>query len=194
MVKKVFRLSIAFFLGVTTTILYYNSESFDQIFAKDRTEENRAVSGEKLTRQKKADIERLMTITNAADLGRQMSEALTQQMWDRAIAVAPNLSRKHFSMLSEEVNRVMKEQMAVDGGLLDMIIPIYGKYFAHEDIKGLIAFYKTELGQKTIATLPQVFQESLRIGQIWGQSLAPIVEQRVIDRFRDEGIELASKV
>ncbi len=193
MVIKVFRLSIAFFLGVTTTILYYNSEPFDQIFGKNHPEEKPAVSSEKLTRQKKADIERLMTITNAADLGRQMSEAFAQQMWDRAIAVAPNLSRKHFSMLSEEVNLVMKEQMAADGGLLDMIIPIYGKYFAHEDIKGLIAFYETELGQKTIVTLPQVFQESLRIGQIWGQSLAPMVEKRVIDRFRDEGIELASK-
>ena len=33
--------------------------------------------------------------------------------------------------------------------LLDLAVPIYDRHFTHEEIKGLIQFYETPLGQKT---------------------------------------------
>src|SRR4051812_7850401 len=40
-------------------------------------------------------------------------------------------------------------EMSVNS-LINMIIPIYDKHFTEEDINGLVAFYESPLGKKTI--------------------------------------------
>ena len=55
--------------------------------------------------------------------------------------------------------------------LLEMIIPIYDKYYTLEDLKAVNAFYSTPAGQKILSTLPQVMQESMEIGQKWGEQV-----------------------
>ena len=65
------------------------------------------------------------------------------------------------------------------------------KYFTHDDIKGLLSFYQTELGKKTIKVLPQIVQHSWKAGQLWGQSLAPLIQERLKKRFKEEGIDMS---
>jgi hypothetical protein len=69
--------------------------------------------------------------------------------------------------------------------LMDRTVPIYAKYFTHDEIKELLAFYGTPLGQKVIATLPAVLQESMVAGQEWGKQLG----QKVVDELKAEGYE-----
>ncbi|NRB08638.1 MAG: DUF2059 domain-containing protein [Richelia sp.] len=38
---------------------------------------------------------------------------------------------------------------------------LYSKDFTNEEIKGLIAFYETPLGRKTISVMPKLLQESI---------------------------------
>jgi hypothetical protein len=53
--------------------------------------------------------------------------------------------------------------------VLDLAVPIYDKYFSHEEIKGLIRFYETPLGQKTISVLPQLTTELMTQGRRLGE-------------------------
>ena len=39
---------------------------------------------------------------------------------------------------------------------MNLLVPIYDKHWTDEDVKGLILFYETPLGQKMITVLPQV--------------------------------------
>jgi uncharacterized protein len=55
--------------------------------------------------------------------------------------------------------------------LLERIIPVYDKYYSLEDLKAVNAFYESPVGQKVLSTLPQVMQESMQIGQAWGESV-----------------------
>jgi len=55
--------------------------------------------------------------------------------------------------------------------LLDLAVPVYDRNFSHEEIRGLIAFYQTPLGQKAIATLPKVTSEMQEQGRKWGEEL-----------------------
>ena len=55
--------------------------------------------------------------------------------------------------------------------LLDLIVPIYDKYLSDDDIKGLIQFYGTPLGQKAISVLPKVMSEAQAQGAILGQKI-----------------------
>ncbi|MDL1969584.1 MAG: DUF2059 domain-containing protein [Candidatus Desulfofervidaceae bacterium] len=69
------------------------------------------------------------------------------------------------------------------GTFYDTIYPIYHKYLTLEDIRELIAFYKTPVGQKIITIMPQLTQGSILAGQLWEQSLEPVIQQRIKKRF-----------
>jgi hypothetical protein len=55
--------------------------------------------------------------------------------------------------------------------LLDSILPLYDKYFSDEEIKSLIQFYQTPLGQKTAKVMPKLMAESQALGSKWGETL-----------------------
>ena len=55
--------------------------------------------------------------------------------------------------------------------LLDLAVPVYDKNFSHQEIRSLIEFYQTPLGQKAIATLPKVTAEMQVQGRKWGEDL-----------------------
>lgn len=56
--------------------------------------------------------------------------------------------------------------------IVSLLIPIYAKYYTEEELDGLLQFYRSPLGKKTIAITPQVMQESMQVGSQWGKQLA----------------------
>ena len=142
--------------------------------------------------EKKADIEKLMKMTGALKIGKQMSDAVVNNMTQALKASRPDVPERMYIILEEEVNKIIEEQMFAKDGYIEMAVVIYDKYFTHEDIKGLLSFYQTELGQKTIRVLPQIVEHSLKAGQMWGQALGPVIQQRIIQRFKQEGIDLST--
>ena len=55
--------------------------------------------------------------------------------------------------------------------LIEKIIPVYDKYYTIEDLKAVNAFYESPAGRKILATLPQVMQECMKLGQEWGERI-----------------------
>lgn len=51
------------------------------------------------------------------------------------------------------------------------LMSIYDKYYTVEDLKAINAFYESPSGQKVLSTLPQIMQESMKIGQEWGSKI-----------------------
>ena len=139
----------------------------------------------------RADIEKLMQITGPPDVTKQLSNFFIHQMSQAIKASRPDLPAKTYRILAEEINRVILEQMTAKGGFLDMMVPIYAKHFNHKDIKGLIRFYQTDLGKKTIKIWPLILQESMALAQDWSKSLGPIIQKKVNSRFKKEGIDLS---
>jgi hypothetical protein len=76
----------------------------------------------------------------------------------------------------------LREKIDTDE-LVNLVVPVYSKYFSHEEINALIAFYSTRLGEKITTTMPAVVQECMVIGQQWGVRLA----QQVEADLREEG-------
>jgi len=141
--------------------------------------------------EKKADIEKLLNITGALKIGKQISNAVVINMTRALKTSRPDIPDRMYRILAEEVNNIIEEQMFAKGGYMEMGVLIYDKYFTHDDIKGLLSFYQTDLGKKTIKVLPQIVQSSLKAGQLWGQALGPLIQKRVAKRFKEEGIDLS---
>jgi len=67
--------------------------------------------------------------------------------------------------------------------MLKAYIPLYDKYYTHDEIKQLITFYETPLGQKVVEVTPVLTQESMAIGQAWGERLG----QEIVNELIKEG-------
>lgn len=115
------------------------------------------------------DIRQLMEISGAAKVGVQVMEAMTVQFKQ----VLPEVPTEFWNEAMKEFN---------SDALVELIIPIYKKYFTADEIKQLIAFYKTPLGQKVTSTLPAITQESMEAGQKWGQEIGMKVAQKLQEK------------
>jgi len=140
-----------------------------------------------LTPQKRADIERLLEMTGATRVGAQMATLSAAHMVQTLKASHPEIPQKALDSLPAEVGAVFEANI---GTFVASIIPVYHRYFTAAEIKGMIAFYSTELGQKAISAMPGLMSESMVIGQKWGESLSPVIAERVRARLKKDGVDL----
>jgi uncharacterized protein len=52
---------------------------------------------------------------------------------------------------------------------------VYADMFTEQELKDLVTFYKTPLGQKLLATEPQAVQASIAFMRQWGQAFSQVV-------------------
>lgn len=149
-----------------------------------------APAAEAVSATKKADIEQLVTMTGALRIGDQMSRAMVLQMTRALKRARPDIPQDVLDAVREEVNRAVTESLNAPGGFMDITVGIYDKYYTDAEIRQLIAFYQTPVGQKSIRILPTIMQDSILAGQVWGRSLIPQVQRRVLQRLRQMGYVL----
>lgn len=64
--------------------------------------------------------------------------------------------------------------------------PFYERYYTLEDIKGLIAFYETELGRKVARTPPSLSTDLYKAGE----QLGIMVLKSIVEDLRTEGYDI----
>ena len=148
-----------------------------------------SAGSDEISAEKKADIETLLKLTGALRLGKQMSSMFVTKMTQALKENRPDVPPEMYDVLKEEVNNVIEEALPT---FAQLIIPVYNKYYTAEEIKALIHFYSTDLGQKTIRIMPQLMSDSMSLGQQWGQALGPEIQKRVLKRFKEKGIDLSA--
>jgi uncharacterized protein len=146
-----------------------------------------SVCAEELTREKRADIEQLLTMTGALSIGKQMATAVVANIVQSLKRSHPEIPQNALDFLPADVGAVFEENMA---SFKEEIIPIYHKYFTGAEIREMIRFYSTDLGKKTIRVMPAAMQESMLVGQRWGQALEPKIDQRIRARLKQQGIKI----
>lgn len=74
--------------------------------------------------------------------------------------------------------------------MLTMVAPLYAERFTVEELTEIGTFYKTTIGQKLIATQPEILQRSMQLGMAWGQSIGLEVEQEARKELKKRGVDL----
>jgi uncharacterized protein len=109
---------------------------------------------------REASIRHLMEITQTNKMGDNIVAAIgnqVQQVMSRAIQ--PDRLPKFMDSFHEKFTA-----SAPSGAVTDAVVPIYARHFSIEDIRALIQFYESPLGQRVVKTMPQVTQESESAG------------------------------
>lgn len=93
------------------------------------------------------------------------------------------------AMLPPEGAEAMKQVFAENfDKLIELCVQPYMDHLSHEDIKGLIAFSESPLGQRMAAAQPKIMAETTAAGMKWGQQLQPILMQRMQEiQSREQG-------
>lgn len=117
---------------------------------------------------KQADIRRLLEITGAGSIATQSMDQMEKTVRPMVTdALPPGEYRAKLVDLFFEKFRSKRDP----ANLMNLVIPIYDKYYSDEDIRGLIQLYQTPLGKKMLSTLPQVMAESQAAGTKWGEQI-----------------------
>lgn len=99
----------------------------------------------------------LQSMQNGAAAQRAANPAIPAVFWDRFLAAARE--RK--------------------GELEALFTQIYDRHFTADELRQLIAFYRTPIGQKLIAEQPAIAQDAMAAGQQWGQRLGTEIGQQM---------------
>jgi hypothetical protein len=129
--------------------------------------------------EKEANIRRLLELTRAGDLGVQVVEQGLAQI-RVSLADAP-------PALRDRVLREFETQMRAEFTSEKMVsstVPIYAKHLTNDEVKALIQFYETPVGQKLISVQPQITAEAYEDGARRGRE----VGDRVLKKLQDEGV------
>jgi hypothetical protein len=84
--------------------------------------------------------------------------------------------------LTEVANQLHKEYGPKRAELLDIVAKTYAQHFTEQELKDIVAFYKTPAGKKMVAQEPVAIKESLDAAQHWANDFS----DAVIQRFRTE--------
>jgi len=115
---------------------------------------------------KKEKIQNLMELSGSGKLGVQVVTSMITSMQK----LYPDIPQKFWDDFAKEIK---------PDDLINLIVPVYDKYYTEEDIDQLIAFYNTPVGKKMTEVLPMITQESMAAGQVWGRKIAEKVAERL---------------
>lgn len=120
-----------------------------------------------------AEIRELIEVSNMTKIADQIIDQIFT-VYEKTIPSVP-----------KEFWKQARIEMKADD-FVEIIVPIYAKHYTREDIKGLIAFYKTPLGKKVIDKQGLIAQESMAAGMSYGQGIS----KKIISRILEKGYKL----
>lgn len=129
---------------------------------------------------KEADIRKLLEISGSAKLSEEMVASSSEQLKTNILkSLQPN---DQTQKIVDSFLRRYKAKFTTDQ-LNALIIPIYDKYLTDDDIKALIEFYQTPLGQRAVKALPLIGREAQAAAFEFNQSVVQQVVKEVQDEF-----------
>ncbi|MGH8274848.1 MAG: DUF2059 domain-containing protein [Gammaproteobacteria bacterium] len=138
-----------------------------------------ASSTASVTSAKRADILKLIHTTGAMNLGMKLGNTLANNLIETLKRTNPNVSVQALDDIQQAVHSVVN-QPSVKTKLLNDVVSIYAKNYSDADIRDMLRFYRTPLGQKIIKTTPKTAQEGLAAGE----AIIRPLRGELIDRIR----------
>jgi hypothetical protein len=135
----------------------------------------------------RADIERLLDITGTEETSLRMASATTDYMLERLRASRPAMPERAYDIAKQVLMDEFVKAYAAPDGLGARLVEIYAGHFTREEVKGLLKFYGSDLGMKTMGLMPMLMQESAVAGQEWMRTHMPQIGDALERRLKAEG-------
>ena len=125
----------------------------------------------------------LMAVMRSSDNFKTMMPSIMQALKPAIVQGRPEVDRD-FDALVAPLLGAMNSRL---DEIIDKVAGIYARNFTAAELREVAAFYRGPTGQKFVQKLPGVMQESLVVGQQFGQQIAGELQQRMIEELRKKG-------
>lgn len=122
--------------------------------------------------------------------GDQDVYALLEAMGSKtsAVQVIDALSQS-FSQTNPDIPKTfwaeIKKSITSDD-FLKLLVPVFRKHLSSEDIKAMLAFYRSPAGKRVSQAMPDITRELMPVSQAWGAQIA----QRIAAEAKKRGYKM----
>jgi hypothetical protein len=128
----------------------------------------------------------LVTASRAADQLKTLLPLIMQQLKPAIVQNRPEIARDYDAVMPALVEGMTARSDAFAGGIAE----IYARTFTADELRQVTAFYRSPIGQKFLEKMPVIAQESMAMGQKFGQEIAVEMRDRMIEELRKRGHSL----
>ena len=133
-----------------------------------------------------AAAKELMQVAGVAKQFDEVMPYLTAQLAQSFVAIAPDKAGEIRDVFAQLAVKFVDRK----GELIDQITALYAEKLGLEDLKAIVAFYKSPAGAKFIAAQPDIMRQSMTLGQRWGAQLGREIEQEAREELKKRGVPL----
>jgi hypothetical protein len=127
-----------------------------------------------ISKEKREEIARLLKVTGMEKL----MDQIMGQMIETMRVQQPDVPNEFWEKFKKN---------AETSELMESVVELYDKFYTVEDLKAINEFYASSAGQKILSTLPQLMQESMRVGQEWGAKAGRKAMEQIEREYRSKG-------
>lgn len=124
------------------------------------------------------DIRKLLDVTHATDMNKEAISRTVGQLKKAMPDVPEDFWNRFEAKLNLEIN-----------DLITQLIPVYAGNLSPEDVKSLVAFYESPLGQRLVAAQPKIAGETSNLTQAWGKTIS----EKIMSEINAEQARMAPK-
>jgi hypothetical protein len=125
-----------------------------------------------------AAAKELVSLKGGANMFDPLIPGVIESAKNAYLPTNPQLSKE----LNDVALQLRKEYDPKRADVLNEVSKIYAQHFTEQELKDLVAFYKTPLGKKMITEEPVALDQSLKAAQAWATKFS----DEVLERFRAE--------
>ena len=128
----------------------------------------------------------LVVAMRAAEQFKAVLPLILQQLKPIITQGRPEVARD-FDAVLPALQELVNSNSDAMKSMLEGIVAVYARNFNIEEMRQITAFYGQPIGQKLLDKMPVVAQESMAVGQQFGQSIATELQRLVIEELRKRG-------
>lgn len=133
-----------------------------------------------------AAAQELMAAAGSAKQFDQFMPLMAANMTKAFVSLAPHAQKEIQEVMGQLLDRFSKRK----GELIDQIANLYAEKLTLEELQELTRFYSSGVGAKFIAMLPELMQQSMLVGQRWGEAIGREIESEARQELKKRGINI----
>jgi len=122
----------------------------------------------------------------ASSMADPLARGVIESVKNSFVPTNPNLTRE----LDDVAMALHKELDGKSSEVLDQMARAYAARFTEQELKDLLVFYKTPLGQKFTKEEPAAIEDGLKRAQQWADTFAETVMVRMRSEMQKKGHQL----
>lgn len=125
----------------------------------------------------------LVTVTGAAVLFNPLIAGVVEQAKNLYLQQNPGLAKD----LNEIAAKMRKDLQPRLAELTNEVARLYATHFTEQELKAILAFYKSPAGKKMLAQQPVVVDASMKFAQNWANKLSEQVTAQMREELKKKG-------